>query len=181
MTARKPPIEKVRWTKNMTPGRGRGPQALATLHESVGMLNAYDLAVYCERAKVSYHAIADRDQIVYCVDRKNTAWHLRNGNPYADGLCLTSPVRAYSRDEWLGPEVNKVAYAAWWLATVCQDRGIDLAACSLQNVRDVIKGHKKAGGVITHDDYTRATRDGTHNDPRNFPVDICIRWAQELH
>lgn len=164
----------------MTAGRKAGPQGLITLHESVGMLNAYDLACYCERSKVSYHAIADLEQIVYCVNRKDTAWHLRNGNPYADGLCLTSPVKGYTRAEWLGPQAAKVAYAAWWLAVVCKDRRVDLAVCSLANIMEVIhKGSKSAGGVITHDMYTRATGDGTHNDPRNFPLDVCVKWAQD--
>jgi len=143
------------------------------------MLGAWDLACYCEQAGVSYHAITDGDEIVYTVPRSDRAWHLRNGNPWATGLCLTSPSRPYSRDEWLGPQVRKMQIAAWWLAVVCNDTRMDMAECSDQNIRDVLRGVRSAGGVINHADYTRAARDGTHDDIRNFPTDVCVGWARD--
>src|ERR1700741_1666313 len=100
MSARKPPRELTRWSPNRNVGRRLKPQALQTIHESVGIVDAWDLALFCERRGVSYHAVADNDKIIYTVSRSNTAWHLRNGNPYADGLCLGTPVKGYSRAEW---------------------------------------------------------------------------------
>lgn len=150
---------------------------MAAVHESVGGTEAVGLAQFTQRAGVSYHAIADNDKLVYTVARSRMAWHIRNGNPRIDGLCLCTPVAGYSRAQWLGPQNNKVNVAAWWLAIVCADRGIDLEQCTAQNIRDALAGNRAAGGATTHNDYTLATRDGTHTDPRNFPMDVCIARA----
>lgn len=152
---------------------------LVALHESVGVLDALDLAVYCGSHGVSYHAAADNDKIVYMTPYTRTAWHMRNGNQRSDGLCLTTPTRGYTRDEWLGPQRNKVRIAAWWIADRCAARGLRIAHCTHEQIRAALAGRITDGGVITHNDYTLATGDGSHTDPRNFPLDIAIEWAQQ--
>lgn len=152
---------------------------LVALHESVGITDALDLAIFCGSHGVSYHAAADNDKIVYMVPYDRTAWHLRNGNPRSDGLCLTTPAKGYTRDEWLGPQRNKVRIAAWWVAERCRSRGLRVEHCTYAEIRAALAGDVGSGGVITHDDYTQATHDGSHTDPRNFPMDVCIQWARE--
>lgn len=158
--------ELTYWINNRD-GRDRRI-TLAAIHESVGATDALSLAKFCARAGVSYHAAADNEKIVYMVPRSWDAWHLRNGNPRSDGLCLCTPVRGYSPAEWLGPQRRKLDIAAWWLSIVCADRGIDLARCTHQNIRDALRGSVPAGGAIEHHDYTLATRDGNHIDPRGW-------------
>lgn len=172
------PRELTRWSGNTTANR-RGV-GLAAIHESVGLTDAASLAAYCERTGTSYHAVADNGQMIYTVPRSLTAWHIRNGNPYADGLCLATPSKGYSRNEWLGPQVQKVSYAAWWIAGVCTDRNVKIERCSQNDIRAVLAGDTKRGGVIGHVDYTYATGDGTHTDPRNFPFDVAIQWAKDF-
>lgn len=179
MPARKPPKEITRWTNQKDSGRSRGVTLIA-VHESVGMTNAWDLILFCERHEVSYHDAVDLVQLVHTVQFSDTAWHLRNGNPSAVGLCLTSPVRAYTRVEWLGPQLAKVEYAAWWVARACKIYGLPLRHCNYTQIRSALRGNKSEGGVITHDDYTQATGDGTHTDPRNFPMDVCLDMARKV-
>lgn len=180
MPARAPAKQLTRLSGQRTAGRGRRGVGLIAIHESVGITNAWDLALFCERQGVSYNACADLDQIIYTVSRSDTAWHLRNGNPVADGLCLTTPVRGYSREEWLGPQFAKVEYAAWWSAGVAHDRGLPLNHLSHEAILAVMHGDTDSGGVITHNDYTLATGDGTHTDPRGYPMDVHIALAREL-
>lgn len=180
MPAHAPPRQITRLSSQFTHGRGRRGVGLVTIHESVGITNAWDLALFCERKGVSYHASADLVQIVYTVNRDNTAWHLRNGNPVGDGLCLATPVAGYSRDQWLGPQFTKVEYAAWWSAGVCHDRGVPIEHITHEDIRAVMSGNTARGGVITHNDYTLATGDGTHTDPRNYPMDVHIQLAREF-
>lgn len=178
----KPPFmrELTYWINNRD-ARNRAI-TLAAIHESVGSTDALSLAKFCGRAGVSYHAAADNEKIVYMVPRSADAWHLRNGNPRSDGLCLCTPVAGYSPDEWLGPQRNKLDIAGWWLGVICADRGIDVLRCNAQNIRDALRGSVPAGGCIEHHDYTLATRDGTHTDPRGFSDavwDYVLTRAQE--
>lgn len=178
MPARKPPTELTRWTTQMS--QGRLPVTLIALHESVGVTNALDLALFCERQGVSYSDIADNAQMVHAVRFADTAWHIRNGNSRAVGLCLTTPVAGYSRAEWLGPQLAKVEISAWWVARACAMFGLPIRHCTYTQIRSALRGNKADGGVLTHDDYTKATGDGTHTDPRNFPMDVCIDLARAL-
>lgn len=179
MPARKPPREITRWSNQKNSGRSRGV-TLISLHESVGITNAWDLALFCERKGVSYHDMADLTQLVHAVQFSDTAWHLRNGNPSAVGLCLASPVTGYTRAEWLGPQLAKVEYAAWWVARACKIYGLPIRHCNYGQIRSALRGNQADGGVITHDDYTQATNDGTHTDPRNFPIDVCLSMARGI-
>lgn len=157
---------------------------LVVLHESVGATDAIGLADYCERIGVSYNAIADLadgGRIVYTVPRTERAFHTPQGvNYYANGLCLTTPVAGYSRTEWLGPQRRKVEIAAWYMAVVCAAEQLDIIQMSAQNILDAVyNDDHRAGGVTTHRDCDAATRDPTpHVDPRNFPMDVAVRWAQ---
>lgn len=177
MPARRPPREVVRWTTRR--GGANPPTTLVVLHESVGITNAWDLALFCERRGVSYHDIADLTQMVHTVPFDRIGWHLRKANPRAVGLCLTTPVRAYSRGEWLGAQRAKVDYASWWVARACHILGVPIRHLSHAQIRAAVRGDHSAAGVCTHEDYTRATTDGTHVDPRNFPVDVCIDQTLE--
>lgn len=145
---------------------GRGEVTLACLHGSVGMTDAWALADYCRRAGVSYHAACDNTEIVYQVNRSDSAWHLRNGNREADGLCLTTALEEWSGHDWFRDHADKMEIAAWWLSIICADRGIDILRCNYSNVRDALAGSRAAGGVIIHEDYTLATGDGSHTDFR---------------
>lgn len=178
MPATRPAKEITRWTTQRNSGRSC-TVTLVALHESVGITNAYDLALFCERKGVSYHDIADLDTMVHAVRFTDTAWHLRNGNPHSVGLCLTTPVRGYSRSEWLGPQVRKVETAAWWMARSCKILGIPIRDITHPQIRSALKGDMRSAGGTTHNNYTLATGDGTHTDPRNFPTDVCVRWALE--
>ncbi|MGH3924377.1 MAG: hypothetical protein ACRDTT_16195, partial [Pseudonocardiaceae bacterium] len=122
----------------------------------------------------------DNTQLVHTVPFDSVAWHLRGGNPRAVGLCLTTPKPGYSRSEWLGPQVNKVACAAWWVARACALFGLPIRHLNHPQIRAAAGGSKRDGGALMHVDYTWATRDGNHTDPRNFPMDVCIQWAQAI-
>lgn len=179
MAAVKPPREIVRWSGQKRDGRPT-PITIVAIHESVGITDAWDLALFCERKGVSYHDLCDLTQIIHTVRFSDTAWHLRNGNPDAVGLCLTTPVNGYSRTEWLGSQVKKVEYAAWWVARTCKSLGIPIRHLDHRQIRSALTGNKADAGVCTHNDYTLATNDGTHTDPRNFPTDVCIEWANGI-
>lgn len=175
MSARRPPREVVRWTRRKR--AGNPGTTLVAIHESVGITNAWDLALFCERRGVSYHDLADLTQMIHTVPFSDTAWHLRNGNPRAVGLCLATPVAGYSRAAWLGSQVAKVEFAAWWAARSCAILNIPIRHLNHAQIRSALRGNKRDAGVITHNDYTLATKDGTHTDPRGFPIDVCIGWA----
>lgn len=178
MAARMPTREIVRWTSRMNAGN---PQTtLVAIHESVGITNAWDLALFCERRGVSYHDLADLTQLIHTVRFTDTAWHLRDANPRAVGLCLTTPTRGYSREEWLGPQRAKVEVAAWWVARSCTILGLPIRDLTPAQIRSAVRGNKADGGATTHNNYTLATGDGTHTDPRGFPMDMCIKWARDL-
>lgn len=184
-----PPPQRSRMNNNYY--EGRGEVTLACLHGSVGMTDAYNLAGYCARAGVSYHAACDNTELVYMVNRSDSAWHLRGGNLEADGLCLTTALGAWSGEDWFRDQADKMEIAAWWLSIICPDRGIDIIRCNHQNVRDALAGDRAAGGVIQHVDYTLATGDGTHTDVRGLddpapsrydqtPMQWILRRAQQL-
>lgn len=175
MPARNPPREIVRWTGQR--GGANPPTTLVVIHESVGITNAWDLALFCERKGVSYHDLVDLGQLIHTVPFDRIAWHLRKANPRAVGLCLTTPVQAYTRNEWMGPQFPKVEYAAWWTARTCHVRGVPIRLLNHAQIRAAVRGDRSAAGVCTHEDYTIATGDGTHVDPRNMPKDVMIQMA----
>lgn len=175
MPARKPPQETIRWTGER--GGPNLPTTVVAIHESVGITEAWDLALFCERRGVSYHDLVDLGQLIHTVPFEFIAWHLRKANPRAVGLCLTTPVQAYNRAQWLGPQFVKVEYAAWWAARTCHIRGVPIRLLTPQQIRAAVRGDKSAAGICTHEDYTIATGDGTHVDPRNFPKDAFLQMA----
>lgn len=179
MPARPPVKEITRWSTKRESGRDMAV-TLVAIHESVGITDAWDLALFCERRGVSYHDITDLSTMVHTVRFTDTAWHLRDGCDASVGLCLTTPTRGYSRDEWLGPQRAKVEIAAWWVARSCKIYGLPIRHCNHAQIRSALRGVKADGGVITHNDYTLATRDGTHTDPRNFPMDVCLDMARGI-
>jgi|SRR5919206_1414540 hypothetical protein len=178
MPARKPDREITRWTTQK--GGKQKEITLVAIHESVGITNAWDLVLFCERKGVSYHDVVDLTQIIHAVPFGETAWHIRGGNSRAVGLCLSTPTPGYGTGDWLGPQVAKVEYAAWWIARACYILGLPIRHCSFQQLRSALQGNKADGGVITHRDYTLATGDGTHTDPRDFPMDMCLDWARGI-
>ncbi len=176
MPARKPRT-LVRWSSRSS--NDLQFVGLLALHGSVGMLDAYDLALFCERRGVSYNAITDNDKLVFTVPRSKKAWHLRNGNPFANGLCVTTGVEQWSRRYWLDHQMRKVEHAAWWMAVCAKAEGLDVMACSQANVREVCwQGNKPSGGLTQHKIYTWATKDGSHTDVRGFPMDVMVEMAQ---
>lgn len=183
MVARPPEVELTRWNPYNGGYAGFVRTNLAALHESVGITDAWQLSLFMERIGLSYNAICDvsggQRRMIYTVARDKEAWHMLSANPYSNGLCLTTPTEGYTRAEWLGPQVAKVEMAAWWLAVVCETEELDVIQCSYENIRDAVWNNcHVCGGITTHKDYTLATGDGTHVDPRNFPMDVCVEWAQ---
>jgi hypothetical protein len=185
MPAHRPDRELTRWTTKYEAGRD-APVTLLALHESVGVTNAYDLALFCERQGVSYHDITDLTTIVHTVRFTDTAWHLRDGCDASTGLCMTTPIKGYTRAEWLGPQRAKVEIAAWWVARAAAIHRVPIRHCSHSQICAALNGDRASGGVITHNDYTQASvqcygwQDGTHTDPRGFPIDVCLEMALDI-
>jgi len=156
---------------------GNPETTLLAIHESVGITNSWELALFCERKGVSYHDIIDDQTLGHTVRFSNTAWHLRDGCSRSVGLCIGTPAAGYSRQEWLGPQLIKVEFAAWWIARTAALLNIPIRHLSYPQLRSALRGNKSDAGVITHNDYTQATGDGDHIDPRGFPMDVAISLA----
>lgn len=158
---------------NFRTGRRTRVRLLA-LHTTEGALTMASLAAFQRRmGNSSYHAGSDDDLIAYMVNRSNEAWHLRNGNPMADGFVMCAFAR-WSEQEWLD-HPTMLENCAWWLASCARERGLPLRHLTLAQAGDAVRNRNHPGGVIAHWDYTRATSDGTHWDcGSNFP------WTQVL-
>lgn len=129
----------------------------------------------------SYHAGTDDELIGYMVDRKNEAWHLRNGNRMADGFVLCG-MAEWSEAEWHRHPVM-LENCAWWIASAARERGLPLRWLTLDQVAEAVRNPAGSpGGVCMHWDYTRATGDGTHWDcGRSLPRDWLIDRARQIH
>lgn len=161
--------------------RGRRTRVrVLTLHTSEGARTVESLGGFLRSiSNASYHAATDDRKIAYYVNRKNEAWHLRNGNPVADGFCFCGFAK-WSRAEWFEHPVM-LENAAWWLASCARERNVPLRWLSVSTARNAIRNADHAGGVIDHDDYSNATSDGTHWDcGEGLPKDWIIARAIQI-
>jgi hypothetical protein len=149
------------------------------LHTTEGIMRAADLRDWTGWAGSS-HAAADETGVLLSgaadgfVDYSRASWTLRNGNPWSDNLEQCG-FAGWTRAQWLArPKLLEAA--ARWLADRHRARpDVPLRRLS---VMELAAGHS---GVIDHDTYTKATRDGTHWDcGPNYPWDVVIPRAQAL-
>lgn len=152
------------------------------LHTTEGILRADDLRAFFNRgaATGSSHAGADADGRLLSgapdgyVDYNRAAWTLRNGNPWSDNLEMCGWAK-WARSDWLArPKLLEAA--AQWLAERHRARPwIPLRRLTVAELR------AGAAGVIDHDTYTKAYRDGTHWDVGvGFPWDIVLARANQI-
>lgn len=174
-----PPYQIAYPVRHYRPGR-RTRVRLLEFHTAEGARTVESLGAFLNRlGTASYHGGGDDVKIAYFVNRKNEAWHSRGANPMADGYCFCG-FASWSREEWFRHPVM-LENGAWWLASCARERGIPLRWLSLQNTAGAVRNYDHPGGVIDHDDYTKALRDGTHWDcGPNFPKDWVINRAAEI-
>lgn len=145
------------------------------IHTTEGILDADDLGKYFQPAsrQASSHAGADRNKVVSYVDDQYAAWTLRNGNQRSLNIEIGG-FAAWSRNKWLTEEYARLVQAAKWVSWKCDQYGIPKVHIGPAGVRASQKG------IITHDDYTKGTNDGSHWDPGpGFPMDVFINLVNE--
>lgn len=142
----------------------------AVIHTTEGILDAKALGSFFQPAsrQVSSHAGADRNRVVSYVDDQYAAWTLRNGNQKSINIEIGGFAN-WSREKWLGEEYGRLVQAAKWVREKCDKFGIPKKHIGIAGVQ------ANSPGIITHDDYSKATKDGTHWDPGpGFPMDVFI-------
>lgn len=165
---------------NFRAGR-RSRISLLAIHTTEGARTMGALVAFQRRmGNSSYHAGSDDELIGYMVNRANEAWHLRNGNPMADGFVLCG-MAGWSEAEWFRHPVM-LENLAWWIASAARERGLPLRWMTLDQVRDAVRNPgRAAGGVCMHWDYTRAMNDGSHWDcGLHLPKDWIINRARQI-
>jgi hypothetical protein len=153
---------------------------LLAFHTSEGARTVESLGSFLRRrGGASYHAGTDDDKIAYYVNRRNEAWHLRNGNPMSDGFVFCG-FASWTRAQWFEHPVM-LENGAWWLASCAAERGLPLRWLSVADTASAVRSRSHIGGTCDHDDYSDATRDGTHWDcGEGFPKDWVINRAIEI-
>lgn len=161
--------------------RGARPVTLVAIHTAEGARTARSLAAYFFREDIfaSSHSIIDARGILHIVPFSRASWTLRSGNPISDNLEICGFAR-WTRQQWLSTGtvdgcVNPRQMLRWvsaWIRLRCAARNIPIRKLSVSQVRAGL------AGVIAHDDWTKAFRDGTHWDPGpGFPWDVVIADA----
>lgn len=157
--------------------RNRKTVRLLALHTTEGILRNGDLRSFFNRsnAQGSSHASAD-DSGNYddsgFVPYDRAAWTLRSGNSVSENIEICGFAR-WTRQEWLTTHRNRIVAAAKWLAVRSKARNIPLVYLTHDQLR---AGHS---GVIQHNDWTIAMKDGTHWDcGPGFPIDVVIEMAR---
>jgi hypothetical protein len=138
------------------------------------------LAAFLRRiGTASYHAGTDDQVIGYLVNRSNEAWHLRNGNPAADGFVFCG-FASWSTEEWFRHPVM-LEHAAWWIESCSRERGIPLKWLSHAEIREALRNPNYPGGITHHHGYTLSARDGSHWDcGPNLPWQWILKRANEI-
>lgn len=158
---------------NSSPRRGARVRLLG-IHSAEGARTVESLDRYFRaRPAASSHAAADPWRLIDMVPYERAAWTMRNANPISDNLELCGFAR-WTRAEWLAVP-GMLAGCARWLARRVEARDVPVRRLTLAQVR--------AGepGIVAHNDWTRAMRDGTHWDPGpGFPWDTVLDAANSL-
>lgn len=151
---------------------------LIALHTTEGIMKNTDLLAFFNRptAQGSSHASADRTGLLEegFVPYDRAAWTLRSGNPISENLEQCG-FASWSRERWLTTELGTIQAAALWIAKRCLANNIP--------IRYLTHDQLRAGqaGVIQHNDWTVAMKDGTHWDcGPNYPIDVVIAIAQNI-
>jgi len=154
---------------------------LAVIHTSEGARTVESLAAHLNSPGVnaSYHGAVDDHRYESFVDYRYAAWHLRNGNQEADGLCLCA-FSGWSRGEWLR-HPRMLELTAAWIAERCLVRRLPVVFLSPRAVGEAMRSDAHPGGVCDHNAYSKGTGDGTHTDVGpHFPFDTVIARAQQI-
>lgn len=158
--------------------RGSRPVSLAGVHSAEGARTARSLASYFYRPDIaaSAHACIDANETLLIVPYDRAAWTMRSGNPISDNVELCGFAR-WSREQWLSTgSVDGCANPrgmldrlAAWLSDRIRARGLNVKRLAVVELQ---RGH---WGVIAHDDWTKAFKDGSHWDPGpGFPWDYVM-------
>jgi peptidoglycan hydrolase-like protein with peptidoglycan-binding domain len=150
---------------------------LLALHTTEGIRKNSDLLSFFNRADAqgSSHASADPTGLLEegFVPYDRAAWTLRSGNSISDNLEQCGFAK-WSREEWLGPQIGTIWAAALWVARRASARDIPIRTLTHDQLR------KGEAGVIQHNDWTVAMKDGSHWDcGPNYPIDVVIDLARE--
>lgn len=151
-------------------------------HTAEGARTARSLAAYFAQSHVqaSSHVAIDALETLLLVAYSRAAWTLRNGNPVSENAEICGFAR-WTRAQWLSTETvdgcksprAMLGRFAVWARGRCKARGIPVEHLSLAGVR------RRDEGIIDHDDYSRATGDGTHWDcGPGFPWDYVLDKIQ---
>lgn len=158
------------------------PVTLVCIHTAEGARTARSLAAFFQRSDVyaSAHAAVDANETLQMVPYSRAAWTLRSGNPISDNLEICGFAR-WTRAQWMSTGTvdgcvnprRMLHRTADWIASRCTARGIPVRHLTLTQVR------AGSEGVIHHDDWTKAMRDGTHWDVgTGFPWDYVLELAR---
>jgi hypothetical protein len=164
--------------------RGTRPVRLIAVHTAEGARTAKSLGAYFFRGDVqaSSHVGIDADTTLQYVPYSKASWTLRSGNPISDNAELCGFAR-WTREQWLSDKTidkcesprRMLRRCSAWIAERCKARGIDVRRLT------VVQLAKGEWGVIAHDDWTKAMKDGTHWDPGpGFPWDVVLADARAL-
>lgn len=170
------PFTGAVWSPNRHP-RTTGNPRWIVIHTQEGGGTARGLAGYLAQpaSKVSYHAVADDQEILKVVNEADCPWAAANANAYAFHLCGAGTFAAWSRGKWLETDsgdgknedlqlTNLARVVAWWCA-------------KYQIPAEYIGGHGipwGSDGICGHQDL--GAWGGGHFDPGpNFPWDELLR------
>lgn len=156
---------------------GRKVRLLA-LHTTEGIMKNSDLKAFFDRSDTqgSSHASADNSGLMEkgFVPYDRAAWTLRSGNSISDNLEQCGFAK-WTRKEWLENRRGTLDAAALWLAKRSIARGIPLRVLTHAQIR------AGEAGVIQHNDWTVAMKDGSHWDcGPGYPIDYVVGKAKEI-
>ena len=131
--------------------------------------------------KRSAHHFYDSDNVIDGVLEENIAYHAPGAN--SDGIGAEHAGFArQNRDEWLDDfGVRMLHLSARGCALAAKRWGFPLSFASAdQLVAGAALGNKRARGVTTHWEVTKAFHRSTHTDPGDsFPMDYYLEEAQK--
>ena len=144
------------------------------LHTTEGMMRVQTLRDWVAWPGSS-HAACDETGALWGPEKgfvpyDRASWTLRNGNAISENLEQCGWAK-WTRAEWLA-RPKLLDATARWLAERSKARGIPLRRLTHAEVR------ARVPGVLMHDDYSKATGDGTHWDcGPGYPWDVVLAKA----
>lgn len=157
--------------------QGRQSYDFIAIHTSEGNSTAKGLASYCDRAGVSYNAIADDEFTVLLVRDNMAPWAAAGANGVALHICGAATFASWSRGKWLETDardgLNESAMLdrmARWVASKAVAHNVPMEWVGSP------KGMSwpPRRGICGHMDF--GSRGGGHHDPgAGFPRDEFIK------